>query len=167
IAGGTFRSDLYHRLKVVTISLPKLSERLQDIPLLIEHFIRQFARRHHKQIKSMTPAARVKLMGYPWPGNVRELRNTIESMIVVDFDGVLDLDDLPPEFIGQPVVEAVGGGQPATGGISSLIGQPLEAIEKICITETLKFTGGNREQAAEMLGIGERTLYRKIKEYGL
>jgi two-component system response regulator HydG len=167
IAAGTFRSDLYHRLKVVTISLPKLSERLQDIPLLIEHFIRQFARRHHKQIKSMTPAARVKLMGYPWPGNVRELRNTIESMIVVDFDGVLDLDDLPPEFIGQPVVEAVGGGQPATGGISSLIGQPLEAIEKICITETLKFTGGNREQAAEMLGIGERTLYRKIKEYGL
>ena len=71
IAAGTFRSDLYHRLKVVTISLPRLSERSQDIPLLIDHFIRQFARRHHKQIKSMSPAARVKLMGYPWPGNVR------------------------------------------------------------------------------------------------
>src|SRR4029079_9096284 len=113
IAAGTFRSDLYHRLKVVTISLPKLSERLQDIPLLIEHFIRQFARRHHKQIKSMTPAARVKLMGYPWPGNVRELRNTIESMIVVDVDGVWDLDDLPPDFLGQPVAEAAGGGQQA------------------------------------------------------
>jgi two-component system response regulator HydG len=167
IAAGSFRSDLYHRLKVVTISLPKLSERAQDIPLLIEHFIRQFSRRHHKQIKSMSPAARVKLMSYSWPGNVRELRNTIESMVVVDFDGVLDVDDLPPEFVGPPVAEAAGGGQQAAGGISSLIGQPLEAIEKMCITETLKFTGGNREQAAEMLGIGERTLYRKIKEYQL
>jgi two-component system response regulator HydG len=169
IAAGTFRSDLYHRLKVVTIGLPRLIDRAADIPLLIEHFIRQFARRHHKQIKSMTPAARIKLMSYNWPGNVRELRNTIESMIVVDFDGVLDLDDLPMEFSGAPVP---GDAMPAAvpidaAGINSLIGRPLEEVEKLCILETLKLTGGNREQAAEMLGIGERTLYRKIKEYGL
>ena len=105
-------------------------------------------------------------MSYSWPGNVRELRNAIESMIVVDFDGVLDVDDLPPEFLDQPATATAGDGQPA-GGISALVGHPLEEIEKLCITETLKFTGGNREQAAEMLGIGERTLYRKIKEYQL
>ena len=170
IAAGVFRSDLYHRLKVVTIALPRLIERAQDIPLLIEHFIRQFAKRHHKQIKSMTPAARIKLMSYNWPGNVRELRNSIESMIVVDFDGVLDVDDLPMEFSGSPagIEQAVGGGQPVGGGlVSELVGKSLEEIEKIAITETLKLTGGNREQAADMLKIGERTLYRKIKEYGL
>jgi two-component system response regulator HydG len=169
IAAGPFRSDLYHRLKVITIALPALRERAQDIPLLIEHFIRQFARRHHKQIKSVAPAARLKLMAYNWPGNVRELRNVIESMVVVDFDGVLDVDDLPLEFPGASSGSTNTGdnGQQAAGGISSLIGKPLEEIEKLLITETLKFTGGNREQAAQMLGIGERTLYRKIKEYGL
>jgi two-component system response regulator HydG len=171
IASGSFRSDLYHRLKVITIHLPALRERAQDIPLLIEHFIRQFARRHHKQIKSMSPAARVKLMKNNWPGNVRELRNTIESMVVVDFDGVLDMDDLPLEF-ADPVTEAAmatetTGGTHATIGVASLIGKPLEEVERILIAETLQFTGGNREQAAQMLGIGERTLYRKIKEYGL
>ena len=169
IAAGTFRSDLYHRLKVVTIGLPRLAERAQDIPLLIEHFTRHFARRHHKQIKSMSPAARMKLMTYSWPGNVRELRNTIESMVVVDFDGVLDVDDLPLEFAGrgdQTAGEA-GAAMAPTAGLATLVGKRLEEIEKLCIAETLKFTGGNREQAAEMLGIGERTLYRKIKEYGL
>jgi two-component system, NtrC family, response regulator HydG len=168
ITAGTFRSDLYHRLKVVTIALPRLIDRAQDIPLLIEHFIRQFSKRHHKQIKSMSPAARLKLMAYRWPGNVRELRNTIESMVVVDFDGILDVDDLPMEFTDTAPPTAVIDGQPTSqSGYGSLIGQPLVEVEKICISETLKMTGGNREQAAEMLGIGERTLYRKIKEYGL
>lgn len=171
IAAGTFRSDLYHRLKVVTIALPRLVERAQDIPLLIEHFIRQFARRHHKQIKSMSPAARLRLASYSWPGNVRELKNTIESMVVVDFDGVLDLDDLPVEFPGHqgsmPQVAVSPGDGVEAADLSTLVGKPLDEVERLCITETLKLTGGNREQAAEMLGIGERTLYRKIKEYGL
>src|SRR5262249_20899218 len=91
IAAGTFRSDLYHRLKVVTVVLPRLVERSQDIPLLIEHFIKQFAKRHEKQIKSMSTAARRRLIAYDWPGNVRQLRNVVESMVVVDYDGVLDL----------------------------------------------------------------------------
>jgi len=164
IAAGTFRSDLYHRLKVVTISLPRLTERAQDIPLLVEHFIRQFAKRHHKAIKSISTAARLKLMAYDWPGNVRQLRNTIESMVVVDYDGVLDLDDLPTELAGPaPAATMVGG----DGSPAGLVGKTLTEIERLAITETLRFTGGNREQAAEMLGIGERTLYRKIKEYGL
>jgi two-component system response regulator HydG len=167
IAAGTFRSDLYHRLKVITIALPALRERAQDIPLLIEHFIRQFARRHHKQIKSVSPAARLKLMQYNWPGNVRELRNTIESMVVVDFDGVLDVDDLPLEFAGAQPAESTAGSDGQNVGLATLVGKPLEEVEKLLFAETLKFTGGNREQAAEMLGIGERTLYRKIKVYGL
>jgi two-component system response regulator HydG len=163
IAAGTFRDDLYHRLKVVTIVLPRLIDRAQDIPLLIEHFIRLFTRRHHKTVKSISTAARLKLMAFDWPGNVRQLRNVIESMVVVDYDGVLDLDDLPTELSGPVVAPAAA----PVGSLASLVGKPLTEIEQLVIGETLKFTGGNREHAAEMLGIGERTLYRKIKEYGL
>jgi two-component system response regulator HydG len=163
IAAGTFRSDLYHRLKVVTVILPRLVERSQDIPLLIEHFIKQFARRHDKPIKSMSTAARRQLMTYDWPGNVRQLRNVVESMVVVDYDGVLDVDDLPAELAAPTdgVPEATG------GNLGSLVGKPLTEIERLYIAETLKLTGGNREEAATMLGIGERTLYRKIKEFNL
>ncbi|MFM8708686.1 MAG: sigma-54-dependent transcriptional regulator [Planctomycetia bacterium] len=172
IAAGAFRSDLYHRLKVVTISIPTLKERAADSPLLIEHFIRQFAKRHGKSIKGMSLAARVKLGSYDWPGNVRQLRNVIESMVVVDCDELLDVDDLPLEFApetatgpAEPTGAAAAGG--VEPGLATLVGRPLEEVERILITETLKLTGGNREQAAEMLGIGERTLYRKIKEYQL
>jgi two-component system response regulator HydG len=174
IATGVFRSDLYHRLKVVTIAIPTLQERAADIPLLIEHFIRQFAKRHGKTIKGMSLAARMKLGSYDWPGNVRQLRNVIESMVVVDCDELLDVDDLPLEFAPETSVataEAAGSPAAAAGGVeaglATLVGRPLEEVERILITETLKLTGGNREQAAEMLGIGERTLYRKIKEYQL
>jgi two-component system response regulator HydG len=163
ITAGTFRGDLYHRLKVVTIILPRLIDRAQDIPLLIDYFMKQFSKRHHKTINSMSTAARRKIMAYDWPGNVRQLRNTIESMIVVDFDGVLDVDDLPSELSGgsDATSDALG------GGLSGLVGKPLTEIERLFIAETLKLAGGNREEAARMLGIGERTLYRKIKEYDL
>ena len=164
ITAGTFRSDLYHRLKVVTVVLPRLVERSQDIPLLIEHFIRQFAKRHEKPIKSMSTAARRRLMSYDWPGNVRQLRNVVESMVVVDYDGVLDVDDLPVELTATAEVTTEAA---PVGNLGSLVGKPLTEIERLFITETLKLTGGNREEAAEMLGIGERTLYRKIKEFNL
>jgi two-component system, NtrC family, response regulator HydG len=163
IAAGTFRSDLYHRLKVVSIRLPTLQERSQDIPVLIDHFMKQFSQQHGKQIRGMTPAARRKLMGYDWPGNVRQLRNVVESMVVVDYDGLLDLDDLPEE-LAEPAVPVA---EPAPGTLAVLVGRPLEEIERLFITETLRLTGGNREEAARMLGIGERTLYRKIKGYEL
>ena len=163
IANGSFRSDLYHRLKVVTVVLPRLIERSQDIPLLIDHFIRQFSKRHEKVIKSMSTAARRRIMAYDWPGNVRQLQNVVESMVVVDYDGVLDVDDLPTELTEQ--TEAAG--DTVGGNLASLVGKPLEEVERLFISETLRLTGGNREEAAEMLGIGERTLYRKIKEYNL
>ncbi len=163
IEAGTFRSDLYHRLKVVTIRLPTLCERSQDIPILIDYFIRQFANQHGKQIRGMSSAARRKLLTFDWPGNVRQLRNVVESMVVVDYDGLLDVDDLPEELAGP--VEPVG--ETSAASLTALVGKPLEEIEKLFVTETLRLTAGNREEAAKMLGIGERTLYRKIKEYGL
>ncbi|MFM8292536.1 MAG: sigma-54-dependent transcriptional regulator [Planctomycetia bacterium] len=169
IESGAFRSDLYHRLKVVTIGIPTLRERAEDIPLLIEHFVKQFARRHGKTIKGMSLAARVRLGSFEWPGNVRQLRNVIESMVVVDCDETLDVDDLPLEL--DPGAAADGTGVAAAvetlAGLGGLVGRKLEDVERLFITETLRFTGGNREQAAELLGIGERTLYRKIKEYQL
>jgi two-component system response regulator HydG len=164
IRAGTFREDLYHRLKVVTITLPRLRDRTQDIPLLIDHFIKIHSQRHHKEIKSITTAARRRLMTYDWPGNVRQLKNIIESMIVVDYDQVLDVDDLPDELAVTSNHTAVEvGGQ----GLSGLVGKSLADLEGMFIAETLEFAGGNREEAARMLGIGERTLYRKIKEFNL
>jgi two-component system response regulator HydG len=168
IASGVFRSDLYHRLKVVTIAIPPLRDRAGDIPLLIEHFLKQFSRRHGKTIKGLSLPARVKLGSYAWPGNVRQLRNVIESMVVVDCNEMLDVDDLPIELDPDaPVAAASTAAVDMTAGLSALVGRPLEEIEKVFIAETLKLTGGNREQAADLLGIGERTLYRKIKEYQL
>jgi len=167
IVSGAFRSDLYHRLKVVTIAIPTLQERAGDIPLLIEHFVKQFAKRHGKTIKGMSVAARVKLGSYPWPGNVRQLRNVIESMVVVDCDEMLDVDDLPLELEPSVGAAATSVAVDMQSGLAALVGRPLEEVERIFITETLKLTGGNREQAAELLRIGERTLYRKIKEYQL
>ncbi|GDX95842.1 sigma-54-dependent Fis family transcriptional regulator [Planctomycetia bacterium] len=167
ITAGSFRSDLYHRLKVVTIAIPTLRARTGDIPLLIEHFVKQFARRHGKTIKGMSLAARVRLGAFPWPGNVRQLRNVVESMVVVDIDETLDVDDLPLELGPDQAGGGAGEAVDAAAAMAGFVGRPLNDIERHFIAETLKFTGGNREQAAEFLGIGERTLYRKIKEYGL
>jgi len=166
IQDGSFREDLYHRLKVVTIHIPDLAERIQDIPLLIEHLIKLFAKRHNKAIKSMSTAARRKLMAYHWPGNVRQLRNVVESMVVVDYDQVLDLDDLPDEF--EAYDDSIAGdGAGSQGSLANLVGRPITEVERLFILETLHLTSGNREEAARMLGIGERTLYRKIKDYKL
>jgi two-component system response regulator HydG len=148
---------------VVTIRLPTLRERSQDIPILIDYFMRQFSTRHGKQIKGMSPAARRKLLAFEWPGNVRQLRNVVESMVVVDYDGLLDVDDLPEEFCASPEPT----GEPSSASLTALVGKPLMELERLFIAETLRLTAGNREEAAKMLGMGERTLYRKIKEYGL
>jgi len=163
IESGSFRRDLYHRLKVVTIRLPNLTERSQDIPILIDYFLKQFATKHGKKIKGMSAAARRKMLAYQWSGNVRELRNVVESMVVVDYDGLLDMDDLPEELAERSQSDA----PPSTASLAALVGKPLSEIEKLFIAETLRITGGSREEAAQMLGIGERTLYRKIKEYKL
>jgi two-component system response regulator HydG len=176
VASGAFRQDLYHRLKVVTVRIPPLRERTEDIPVLLDHFVRQFAKKYDKTIKGITPPARKLLFGFDWLGNVRQLRNAAESMVVVDYDGILDTDDLPEEIGGQlptapkvnrALVQDVKDTEPTTGSLRELVGKSMTDIERLFITETLNVTGGNREETAKLLGIGERSLYRKIKEFGI
>jgi two-component system response regulator HydG len=176
IASGTFRLDLYHRLKVVTVRIPPLRERTEDIPVLLDHFVRQFAQKYDKTIKGIAPPARKLLFGFDWLGNVRQLRNVAESMVVVDYDGIIDTDDLPEEIGGElptvqkvnrALVQDVRSSETFSGSLGELVGKSMAEIERQFIAETLKATGGNREEAAKILDIGERTLYRKIKEYGI
>ena len=160
VRAGRFREDLYFRLNVVTIDLPPLQRRQADIPLLIEAFIAELSEARGKRIDGISPAAQKVLMAYPWPGNVRELRNCIENMVTLAPSSRLDVDDIPPR-----VVTAVG----STSSSSDTHEPPpsLDELEREAIAGALAYTQGNREQAAKILGIGERTLYRKIKSYGL
>jgi two-component system response regulator HydG len=164
VAQGRFRNDLYFRLKVVTVNLPSLRERREDIIPLADHFRRQFGKRHHKQTKGLSPVVSKRLFSYDWPGNVRQLRNALETMVVLDLDGTLDFDDLPPELADaeQPVSQAASA---VGGGPMELIGRTMDDIERWAIEETLKLTNGNREEAAKVLQIGARTLYRKLEKY--
>ncbi|MFO0925605.1 MAG: sigma-54 dependent transcriptional regulator [Gemmataceae bacterium] len=160
IAAREFRMDLYQRLKVVTIRLPALRERREDIPLLAAHFMKEFNAVHGKHATGMAEPVRRALMTYSWPGNVRELRNFIESLVVLDSDGVLGADDaVDSEVLGPAAAPA------PTATAAGLVGRPLAEVERYCIEEALKLTGGNREEAAHLLGIGERTLYRKIQDW--
>ncbi|MCS7015872.1 MAG: sigma-54 dependent transcriptional regulator [Gemmatales bacterium] len=163
VAKGAFRQDLYYRLKVVTIKLPPLRERREDITLLAHHFMKEMAQRHGKQVTGIAAEVRRVLTAYDWPGNVRELRNVLDSMVVHDRDGILGMDDLPE---GELLWRAQGPSR-TTSAEASLIGKPLEEVERFYIHQALELTQGNREEAARMLGIGERTLYRKIKQWGL
>ena len=172
VAEGRFREDLYYRMKVIAVNLPPLRERRMDIPLLIDHFLDELAQSYSREKAAVSRAARQSLIAYDWPGNIRQLRNTIESMFVQDMDGVLDIDDLPDDIppIGgsdDDDGDSPAGGLPAGSGADSLIGRPMDEVEAYYIAKALELTGGNRHEAARLLGIGERTLYRKIKEYGL
>ena len=161
VAAGTFREDLLYRLQVVTIELPALRQRPGDIPLLIDHFLGELARQHGRAVRGIAPEARTLLVRYPWPGNVRELRNALESMVLLARSDVLGVDDVPePVRLGASAGAARGGGY-------ELAGRSLPEVERDLIRENLKLFAGNREKTARLLGIGERTLYRKIKEYGL
>jgi two-component system response regulator HydG len=164
IAAGRFRNDLYYRLKVVTIHLPALRERREDIVPLTDHFRKTFLRRHHKTVRAIAPAVTRKLFSYDWPGNVRQLKNAIETMVVLDNDGILDVDDLPPELADvEEAASASAAG--VTAGPVHLVGRTMDDIERWAIEETLKMTSGNREEAARILAIGARTLYRKLEKY--
>ena len=158
---GDFREDLYHRLKVITIHLPPLAARRDDIIPLVDHFRKQFAKKHNKTVKGISGEVSRQLVAHEWRGNVRELRNFVESMVVIDMDETLGVDDLPEELGGSGDQVAA----PAASGPSDLIGSPLSEIERWAIENTLQLSGGNREEAARILGIGARTLYRKLREY--
>lgn len=161
VKDGTFREDLLFRLQVVTLDLPPLRERTGDIPILMDHLIGEMNREHSRSIEGITPEARTLLVRYPWPGNVRELRNCIENMVVLSRGTMLEEADVPHQ-IAESSRE-----RPATAGGYTLQGRSLNEVERDLIAENLRLCDGNREKTAKLLGIGERTLYRKIKEYGL
>jgi DNA-binding NtrC family response regulator len=176
---GRFRSDLYYRLKVVTLRIPPLRERREDIPLLANHFLRTFCKENGRETMRFSAEAARILEAAPWEGNVRELRNLIESLVILIPRQEITAADLPEEYgvagpgaavPPAPVVRPA----PARAGSTEDVprasvgeGLTMEEIERRAILSALDRTRGNRTQAAEMLGIGLRTLQRKLKEYRL
>ncbi len=156
-----FREDLLFRLQVVTVELPPLRGRAGDVPMLIDHFIGELSEEHGREVRGITPEARAVLVRYDWPGNVRELRNAIENMVLLARADVIDVVDVP-EHIKQA---GVSGKTPQ--GAMDLAGHSLAEVERALIEANLELTEGNRQKAAKILGMGERTLYRKLKEYGI
>jgi len=151
---GTFREDLYYRLNVVSIKLPPLRERKEDIPFLVNFFIDKFNQRYKMKVKGVSQRAMNLLIDYEWSGNVRELENTIESILVINSPEVIDIQHLPQEV--KEVKE-----KPEV--IPIKIGTPLEEVEREMLIQTLKATKGNKRRAAELLGINVRTIHRKME----
>jgi len=161
ISEGKFREDLYYRLNVVTIKIPPLNGRKEDIPLLAQHFLEIFCSRNNKEIKGFTPQAMDRLLRYDWPGNVRELMNAVERGVVLSRSEYLDIEDLP---LITATEEPDGEGLPEEGIPANL---PLDEVEKASILKTLEATGGNKSEAARRLGITRKTLHKKLKSYGV
>lgn len=155
IEKGNFREDLYYRLNVVHFDVPPLRERKDDIPLLMTTFLTQFNQENDKKIEGFSNGAKKALLSYEWPGNIRELRNSIESAVVLSRSSVIEADDLPPA-----IRLADNSAQ-----LSLDVGITLAEAEKQLIMSTLVMSGGNKTKAAEILGIGRKTLHRKLQEY--
>ena len=155
VQGGRFREDLFYRLGVVRIGMPPLRERPEDIPLLVEGFIREFDREHGRKVTGITRGVLDRLVRYPWPGNVRQLRNTVEGMVVfAEGRRALDLSDLPDAL---REVESAG------EKLELRVGMTVAEAERQLVAATLRHCGNDKPRAAAMLGIGLRTLYRKLK----
>jgi DNA-binding NtrC family response regulator len=161
-----FRQDLYFRIKGVSVTIPALSKRPKDIPELFGYFLKQACQELGRDITRITDSALAILLAYDWPGNIRQLRNAVKTMVVMCDRDTLDVRDIPPEI---HLVKRLEAGQVAQGQqfISDFRGRSLEEVERQHIADTLALTDGNRTEAAKILKIGERTLYRKIKEYDL
>jgi two-component system response regulator HydG len=163
-----FRQDLYFRIKGVSITLPPLRARTEDFAELANAFLEQACDEIGRDIKGFTDSAMAVLAAYPWPGNIRQLRNAIRTMVVMCDKDKIDIRDVPPDIyrprqLAAPAISVTAAPSvPVTETTAS-----LEDMEKQAIIKTLAETGGNREKTAKLLGIGERTLYRKIKEYNL
>jgi DNA-binding NtrC family response regulator len=157
IEKGTFREDLYYRLNVVNIDVPPLRERKEDIPLLAASFLQDFAKENGKQVDGIEPKAQTVIYNYSWPGNIRELRNCMESAVVMSKGAVLTEDDLPPSVKSES----------DENYIRIEAGLTLEEAEKKIIMHTLNLNRGNKSKTAQVLGIGRKTLHRKLDEYGI
>ena len=148
-----FRGDLLYRLRVVTIKLPALCERKEDIPLLIDYFLGRLSVRLGRKFEGISESAMEIFMGSDWPGNVRELKHALEQMAIFSSDSIL-----------SNVPDAVSGRKPVS--VQGVAGIPIRDLEKQAILETLDEVDGDKKRAAQVLGIGLRTLYRKLEEYG-
>ncbi|MFW0768267.1 sigma-54-dependent response regulator transcription factor ZraR [Trabulsiella odontotermitis] len=154
VAEGRFRQDLYYRLNVVTIEMPPLRQRREDIPLLAEHFLQRYGERNRKPVKGFTPQAMDLLIHYPWPGNIRELENAVERAVVLLTGEYISERELPLSIAGTVVPETDNTGDAAI--------QPLVEVEKEVILAALEKTGGNKTEAARQLGITRKTLLAKL-----
>ena len=148
-----FREDLFYRLNVITIDIPPLRERVEDIPLLINHFLKIYQKQNNKKIDGISEEAQDVMIGYHWPGNVREIKNVIERAVVLTQDRVITQKDLPENILGGRVEDRK---------FAIPFGMPLREIEKKIIIETLKRSKGDKEVTAKLLGITPRTIYRKM-----
>lgn len=157
IREGNFREDLYYRLNVVTIHVPPLRERKDDLPLMIASFIKEFAEENGKKIDGVDGKARAALYAYDWPGNVRQLRNCIESAVVMTSGPLITLDDLPPTIRSSDESPV----------ISIPVGYTMADAEREILLQTLSSLNGNKSKTAEVLGIGRKTLHRKLDEWGI
>jgi two-component system response regulator HydG len=152
-----FREDLYYRLKVITVNVPPLRERREDVRLLAEHFLRLYAAKNNRVLEGFTDEALRRLEGYSWPGNVRELENVVERAVVLTRGSLLDVTDLPEE---------VAGATPLPEGVMSVrLGTPLAEVEKRLLEATLRATKGNKTLTARLLGIDVRTVARKLERW--
>lgn len=159
VRSGSFRTDLFYRLNVVSIHLPPLRQRREDIPLLVERFIEEFSRIYGVEPKRVTAEAMDRICGYVWPGNIRELQNAIERAFALSSEPEITLKDLPPAVLRLEETAAAGAGETEP--------LPLEELEKRSIVAALQRSGGNKNEAARLLGIERQRLYRKIEKYGL
>jgi two-component system response regulator HydG len=160
IQEGRFRDDLYYRLNVITVEVPPIRRRREDIPLLADFFLKQYAQKNRRLIKGFTPRATDLLMRYDWPGNVRELENIIERAVIMVRGEMITPLEFPDDL--QKLDEEL-----KTSQIDLSPGRSLKEVEKDMILRTLEETGGNRTHAARILGISRRTLQLKLKEYGI
>jgi two-component system response regulator HydG len=159
IQAGRFREDLYYRLNVVTLHVPPLRERREDIPLIAQHFLTLFAEKNHKNIKGFTPRAMDRLLKYNWPGNVRELMNAVERGVVLSRAEYLDEEEFSLVLQDQP--------RSAEPPVLHITAPSLDAVEKETILRALETSAGNKSEAARRLGITRRTLHLKLKKYGM
>jgi len=159
VADGRFREDLYYRLKVVTLQIPPLRERSEDIPLFIQHFLEFFNQELDRDVQGVQPAVLAALKRQLWPGNVRELRNLVESLVLFARGEEILLEELPAEY-------RASASRPEGGQSTQWYPRPMSEIEREAILRTVDFTQGHRARAADLLEIGLRTLQRKLKEYG-
>ena len=155
VAEGRFREDLYYRLNVVHIHVPPLRERRDDIPLLITAFLQEFTQENGKTIEGIDDRARAALYKFDWPGNIRQLRNCLESAVVMCSGSVIKLEDLPPTIAGSGEADSIA----VPAGIT------MAEAEKIIILQNLAINKGNKSKTADILGIGRKTLHRKLDEY--